>query len=144
MLLLAAAIAALALAFFARITGWTELARTYPLGSQHHGEYARTGGVVVGPSAWNAPPLRAGLDDAGISLSPVAPFRPFFPPLLVPWRAITGIERQEYMFFEIVRLHCGEKAVIGFLPSAVTAAIVRRLSEEQRASKSPEPKTPSR
>jgi hypothetical protein len=130
MLALAAAVAALALALFARLTGWSALARAYPLGSHPHGAYRRTGGVVVGPSAWNAPPLRAGLDDAGISLAPMAPFRPFFRPLLVPWNAITGFERQQYMFFEIVRLRCGDKAVIGFLPSTVTAAIEARLGAE--------------
>jgi hypothetical protein len=140
MLLLAAAVAALALTFFARLTGWGELARAYPLGPGHHGARSPTGGVVVGPAAWTAPPLRAGLDDVGISLSPIPPFRPFFRPLLVPWSAITGFERQEYMFFEIVRLRCGEKAVIGFLPSAVTAAIEARL-EQRRGNDLEQPKT---
>jgi len=143
LLVFASLIVALALALFARLTGWTALARAYPLGSQPHGAYRRTGGVVVGPSGWNAPPLRAGLDDAGISLAPFPPFRPFFAPLLLPWSAISGFERREYMFFEVFRLRCGDKAVIGFLPSGVTSAIERRLSEQAGRGEFQESKTQS-
>jgi len=129
MLVFAVGVGALALALFARLTGWAALARAYPHGSGPHGPFRPTRGVVVGPSGWNAPPLRAGLDDTGIFLAPLPPFSPFFQPLLVPWSAVTGFERREYMFFEVFRLRCGEKAVIGFLPSAITSAIERRLQE---------------
>jgi hypothetical protein len=143
MLVLAVAIGALALALFAQLTGWAALARAYPHGSGPHGPIRPTRGVVVGPSGWNAPPLRAGLDDTGIFLSPLPPFRLFFRPLLVPWGAVTGFERREYMFFEVFRLRCGEKTVIGFLPSAVTSAIERRLRERLATNGFQEPKTAS-
>jgi hypothetical protein len=47
------------------------------------------------------------------------------------------------MFFEVFRLRCGDKAVIGFLPSGVTAAIERRLNDRPGPDKFPAPKTQS-
>jgi hypothetical protein len=129
MLAVAAAVAAAALALFARITGWAAMARAYPASPGGPDARQKTRGVVVGAWGWNAPPLRAGLDDAGLTLAPRFPFGAFFRPVRIPWAAVTGFERREYMFFEIVRLRCGDEAVLGFLPSTVTGAIERRLSE---------------
>jgi hypothetical protein len=43
----------------------------------------------------------------------------------------------------VFRLRCGEKAVIGFLPSDVTSAIERRLRERVVTDGFQEPKTAS-
>jgi hypothetical protein len=143
MLAVAAAIASAAAVLFARITGWSDLARAFPAPAGATDARSRTGGVVVGAWGWNAPPLRAGVDDDGLTLDPRPPFRAFFRPVRIPWNAVTGFERREYMFFEVFRLRCGEETALGFLPSEVTDAIERRLSERPAAELSPQEKTPS-
>jgi hypothetical protein len=133
MLLLGASIVAAALLLFARITGWVTLVRRYPLGSHPFSRGQPTGGVVIGRAGWNAPPLRVALDDAGFALAPIVPFRWFFHPLYVPWQAVTAVERREYMFFEVVRIRCERDTVVGFLPSAATTAILKRLEARPQA-----------
>lgn len=130
MLLFATVVAMLALALFARLTGWTDVARAYRLGPGARGPWSPTAGVLLGDWGWNAPPLRAELDDDGLALAPLQPFRLFFAPLFVPWGAIAAVEHRSYMFFDIVRLRCASGAAIGFLPSAVTAAILERLDKQ--------------
>jgi hypothetical protein len=135
MLLLAAAIAAAALALFAQLTGWAALVRRYRLVGEPAGRGSRTGGVVVGPWGWNAPPLRVSLDEMGFALAPTLPFRFFFHTVRVPWDAVATIERRENLLFDIVRIECRDDSVIGFLPSQVTSAIADRLMDKFQQSK---------
>jgi hypothetical protein len=127
---LAAAISVVLLVVFSYLTGWRALASAYPLGGGFVGPHFPGGGIVVGPSGWTAPPLWVGVDEAGIVLHPVMPFRLAFASLRLPWTAISKVERKPYMLFETLQLEYdgGAKATIGFLPSAAATAISERVA----------------
>jgi hypothetical protein len=116
---------------FARVTGWRALARQFPARTAFEGPFVFVNGVILGAWGWNAPPLWAGTDEVGIRLQPVAPFVLAFRPVHLPWAAIRGVERREYLFFSSLELRYGEAAGarIGFASSRLVTAIERRLGD---------------
>jgi hypothetical protein len=126
---------------FSHLTGWRALARAYPMRARFRGPQYRTGGVLVGNWGWAAPPLRVGLDDWGIVLHPVQPFRLAFAGVHLPWQAIAAVEFRAYMFFEALEVQYDgvERALIGFLPSAAATAIAARVERERWTGNDPAP-----
>jgi hypothetical protein len=116
---------------FARLTGWSGLARRFPATTAFEGSLVFVNGVILGTWGWNAPPLWAGTDEVGIRLRPAVPFGLAFRPVHLPWAAIRGVERREYLFFSALELRYGEaaRARIGFVPSPLSGAIERRLHD---------------
>jgi hypothetical protein len=116
---------------FSYMTGWRALAAAYPLHRTFVGPHFPGGGIVLGASGWTAPPLWGGVDEAGIVLHPVMPFRLAFSSLRLPWSAISKVERKPYMLFETLQLEYdgGARATIGFLPSAAATAISERVTK---------------
>jgi hypothetical protein len=121
LLALAGVIAYALLLAFAQITGWRALVRRFGNARDFHGAFEKSEGVLLGSNAWNAPPLRVGLDEAGIVLQPIAPLRGAFAVVRVPWDAIVSTERRSFMFFDAITLRYGSEpgASITFLAGDV-------------------------
>ncbi len=121
LLALAGVIAYALLLAFAQMTGWRALVRRFSDAHDYRGAFEKSEGVLLGSNAWNAPPLRVGLDDAGIVLRPIAPLRGAFSVVRVPWEAIVSTERRSFMFFDAVTLRYGDEpgASITFLAGDV-------------------------
>ncbi len=122
---LAGIIAYAMLVLFAHLTGWSALVKRFGYARDYRGAYEHSNGVLLGPHAWNAPPLRVGLDDAGIVLRPIAPLRGAFAAVRLPWEAIVSTERRSFMFFDTIALRYGAEpgASIAFLAGTVADEI---------------------
>ena len=112
---------------FARVTGWSAMARRYRDIAREATPF-RAGSAVLGAHAWSSPPLFVGVDDRGITLRPAFPFRPIFARMHVPWDAVVRVECKERMFFDVLELHCGREreSIVGILPSGAADAIAAR------------------
>jgi hypothetical protein len=125
-------IATVALFVFAQLTGWRALARRFPCHLKPGEPDVTPGAVLLGAFAWNGPPLRIGIDSAGVVLRPMPPFSIAFPAVCIPWSAIQSVSQREYRFFTVleVRYGPGKGTTIGFLPSPAAAAISKRMGNE--------------
>lgn len=114
---------------FAAVTGWRALARRYPASAGPAGRTYRIDSTVLGAWGWNAPPLRATLDDGGILLRAVAPFGIAFRPVHLPWEAIREVRHREFLLFRVTQISygTGSGAVIGFAASPFVADVEARL-----------------
>jgi hypothetical protein len=121
---------------FARMTGWTRLAKLFPARLRFEGRRYRVNGVTLGSWGWNAPPLWAGLDDRGIVLRAVPPFALAFRPIHLPWSAIKSVTHRDYLLFGVLELCYGAeaRARIGFVPSPVASLIEERIAANAAAS----------
>jgi hypothetical protein len=118
---IAGVVAYVLLLAFAQLTGWKALVKRFGNARDYRGAFEKSDGVLLGSNAWNAPPLRVGLDDAGIVLRPIAPLRAAFSVVRVPWNAIVSTERRSFMFFDVITLRYGPEpgASISFLAGDV-------------------------
>jgi hypothetical protein len=112
---------------FAYLTGWRALARRFPCTSRS--TRLTAGGVIIGALGWNGPPLRIGLDEAGVVLRPMRPFDLAFRTVCIPWSAIVWARHRDYHFFSVLEIGFGPRdgAILGFLPSPAAVAIAKRL-----------------
>jgi hypothetical protein len=126
-LVVALLISAAMLFVFAYLTGWHTLARRFPWSSRAGTEMA--GGVIIGPLGFNGPPLRIGLDAAGIVLHPMRPFDLAFGKVCIPWTQIVSARRRDYHFFTVLEVcyGSGNGAILGFLPSPAARSIAERI-----------------
>jgi hypothetical protein len=70
-----------------RVSGWHRLAQQYGDTSLFSGEIVRFGSARIGWANYNGA-LNVGANDMGVYLAPMAIFRPFHPPLFIPWSAV--------------------------------------------------------
>ena len=127
--LLGVAVFYVMLAIFAKLTGWSDLAKRYRDVAGEATPY-RAGSAVLGAHAWSSPPLFVGVDEGGITLRPAIPFRPIFATMRIPWIDVVRAERRERMFFDVLELHCANgsgEAIVGLLPSGAADAVMARL-----------------
>lgn len=92
----------------ARISGWHELAKHYASADRYQGRWisqpddsGQEGGLEVSlrhSVSENA--IKLGADPRGLYLQMSLPFRPFHPPLFVPWREIESAGVQELPWLE--------------------------------------------
>jgi hypothetical protein len=127
--LVALGIATVALFVFAQLTGWRALARRFPCRLALGKSDATPGAVLLGAFAWNGPPLRIGLDSAGVVLRPIPPFAMAFAAVHIPWTAIRAVEQREFRFFTVLEVSYGpgNGTKIGFLPSPAAVEIAKRM-----------------
>jgi hypothetical protein len=125
LLALAGALAYVMLIVFAHLIGWSALVKRFGYAHDYRGAFERSSGVLIGRNAWNAPPLRVGLDAEGIVLRPIAVVRGAFGVVRLPWSAIVRTERRSFMFFDTMTLYYGTAPgeSIAFLAGSVADQI---------------------
>ncbi len=73
----------------ARASGWRRLGQRYPAGGGRPGRRFGGAAVRVGAHWYHLTPV-VGVDGAGLRLAMRPPFRPFHPPVFVPWDDVTA------------------------------------------------------
>lgn len=95
----------------ARLGGWHALAKRYPVRMNPTGEPFRWASMGIGSGMF---PTNYGgclfihVDDIGISISTLFPFRPFHPPLQIPWTAIADCREKRWWIFRSLRVHLND------------------------------------
>lgn len=89
--------------FGSRVCGWRRLAEAYPSTSEFNCE-TRPTSARVGSCTYNGI-LNVGASEAGLYLIPALIYRPFHPPLLIPWDDIdANVHRARFAICDKVRL----------------------------------------
>jgi len=76
-----------------RTCGWRRLAERFGDTSSFHGEITRFCSARIGFANYTGA-LRVGATDLGLYLAPMRFFRPFHPPLLIPWTEVEADARE--------------------------------------------------
>jgi hypothetical protein len=81
----------LVLLLIAWLGGWRRLSKRFGQGRLFYGDIIRFACGQVGLSNYSGV-LKVGASDTGLYLVPIGLFRPFHPPLLIPWTEMEAVE----------------------------------------------------
>lgn len=123
--------------FFSRSNGWHHLAKYYPTRNPYQGKWIGSDldemEVQFNHSkAVNA--IRLGADSQGLYLSAWIGFRPFHPPLFIPWSDVTGVRIKEVPWLKepnLVKFSFAMKPDIPVYVGTDIAAEVEKNSQDQ-------------
>lgn len=91
---------------FAAVSGWRQLAQNYPAGGAVPSPLKYFVWGQVGRIYYRKC-LNVGGDERGLYLVPFFVFRPFHPPLFIPWSEIQARTQERFLFMRVDTLDLG-------------------------------------
>ncbi len=122
-------------AIMSRIAGWHGLAALYPAPVRFAGQELRFSTAALGTAGFPITYrrcVRVAMNDDGIGLCLMFPFRFYSPPFFVPWRSIVGCTEKQVLLMRKVTLSlAGTDRQVTF--GGPLAQVVKGMVEERGA-----------